>query len=381
VGSAAKNAAKRAEALWVGRHPIHGGISENPLDDRTGMYGEVPTAEEMQLEFGTDVNPFEVGEELESRDERFLGQRRAMGAGIQSRSAMQGAESAYDDLGPSAYASMGPSGYGDIAFDPNRMGESQDYFASVMTDPVDAIAEADYARRQAQAEQMRRSHSEAALAEQEMRGQGGAGDRILSELSGTQAMAGDLYHAGLGANATSQMRRDSAAGSLGDISERMARGDLDASSIRASGMDAYEANRASGLDAFGANAAAGRDAFATNQAGALDDWANNRYEDYYGVQTRNADRGQDVDMQNWTRGNMVNDQNTSAQNDVNYHNKILAPQQEFSSLMGVTAGASGQHQATSNLLADEKARRDARTDAYIDRALNTASNLSKSQGK
>ncbi len=419
MATAADKRAKKAELIWSGYNEIHGGPEERPLENRTGMFGEVPTAKEMQLEYGTDVKPFEVGDELGAEKEYWLNPMQAASVGLQAGSAMTNATSAYgqmdpsayerlgpssyDSMAPSAYGNLRPSAYGSLSFDPNRMGESQDYFASVMSDPVDDIAEADYARRQGQAEQMRRSHSEAALRDAEMRGQGAAGDRILAELSGNQAMAGDMYQAGMDANATSQMRRDSAAGSLADVSDRIGRGELEANAARASGLDTYGLNRSAGLDAYGANQAAGRDSydlnraggldayganqasgldtFATARAGAIDDWGGRQQDYFYDAQNRNVDRMTEANQQNWMRQNMVGDQNTSAQNDTTYHNKILAPQQEFTGLRDVAAGASGQYQASSNLLADEKARRDARTDQYVDRAINAASSLAKSQGK
>lgn len=372
----AEKSARRGEQLYIGRDPKSGNSDLNPLQNRTGLFDEVPTTEEMQLLYGTDVKPFQRGSILHAPEEYFLHsdeQRRL--AGLQPDSAYENASSAYDAMGSSAYKQLGPSAYRKLAFDPNQMGESQDYFASVMRDPTDDIAEADYARRQGQAEQQRRSHADAALAENEMRGQGGAGDRMLAELSGTQAMTGDMYQAGLDANATAQMRRDSAAGSLADVSERMGRNTLDADTARASGLDAYSSNRASALDAYGANRAAGRDAFTGAKAAGMDDWANNQYDYFYDTQTRNTDRFEDANLQNWLRGNSVNDQNTSTWNDTTYHNMILAPQQEFRNLEGVVAGATKQYEATTNLLADEKARKDARTDAYVDRTINAVSNL------
>jgi hypothetical protein len=317
------------------------------------LRGQIPSADSLQLEFGTDVKPYETGDAFVAPEEQFLNQRMAQNRGLQSQSAMQGETSAYDELGKSAFDVMDASVFKDLGFDPNRMGESQDYFSSVMQDPVDDIAEADYARRQAQAEQLRRSHSEAALAEQEMRGQGGAGDRILSELSGNQAMAGDMYQAGLDANAVGQQRRDSAAGAFGDISERIARGHLAADTSRASGLDAFGANRAAGIDAYGTNVASGQDAFTANSAGALDDWANQRYEDYYGVGERNADRGTEAAYENWTRSNTVSDANTDAANDTTRWNKIDAPQQYFGNLGAITAGQSGQLADLANWQAKE----------------------------
>ncbi len=332
----------------------------------------------LEYGYGQDVNPYMYGPALGAGEEQFIANPLlAMGLGLAPGSAITDVSSAYDKLGPSAYEGMGPSAYeglgpsayeqmgpsayGKLAFDPNRMGEAQDYFSSVMQDPIDDISEADYARRQRQAEQARRSQMDAALAAAEMKGQGAYGDALQADLMASQAMAGDMYQAGLDANAVAQARRDSAAGSMGDISERIARGEFDADTARAlgldryasdraggmdtyateraGGMDTYATNRASGLDTYGTNVAAGQDEFAGTKASTLDDWYNQRYEDFYDVQNRNVDRAQEANQLTWDRYNATSDANTALQNQTNQWNRIGAPKQQYDWLSNAYGGA------------------------------------------
>jgi len=299
-------------------------------------------------------------------------------------SAWTGLESAYDSLGPSAFSDseMGPSafqgyesefaGAGPSAFDPmafdasalEGMGRGRDYFGGVMESGTDAVAEAEYARRQQQAEQLRRSNTEAALSDLEMRGQGGMGNRLLAEMSNSQAMIGDVYGAGLDANAIAQQRRDSAAGTYADVSEGMGRAQLDADALRARGMDDHEiarmmgidsaeearsagldlnsTTRAAGLDRFAVEGAAGRDTAAGEQAAGVDAFTNADWDRWMEGQQMEGDWGMEADTFNANRVHSTDDANIGMLNENTGWNAVGAPQQRFDNETTVTAGMTDQ---------------------------------------
>lgn len=339
-------------------------MQEAALAEWEGLRDFAPSLESMRMEFGEDgdIRPYDVGAKLEPEQMERLSRLKAREMGLQDDSAMLGKHSAFGAPGfesefgglESAYGDLGPSAFGDLDFDSGRMGEAENYFGELMHSGTDAIAEADYARRTGDAERARRSHTDAALADLEMRGQGSMGGQLLAELSGSQGMASDMYEAGLDASAVAQARRDSAAGSLADISERRGRGQLDADTARALGLDDYSQMTAAGLDAFGieraagadrfaVDAATGRDAFTVDQAGALDDWANKRYEDFYGVEEFNAGARGDANAANFERANMIGDANTDMRNNASYWNRFGAPQQQFQNQATIAAGKTGQY--------------------------------------
>ena len=168
-------------------------------------------------------------------------------------SSWEAARSAYEDRGPSAWEGA-TSAFGDAGKD------SKGYYRDLMkSGGTDAISERDYQKRKQDAEQNRRSNTEAALRDLEMRGQGNSGGTLLAELSNQQAATGDIYSAGLDAAATAQARRDNAAASLGGLEMQ-----------GAAGTDAFSGLTNSGLDRFSGENAEGRDAFTGNKNTGLD---------------------------------------------------------------------------------------------------------------
>jgi len=239
-------------------------------------------------------------------------------------SAWAGQESAFSQLGPSAFATAGPSAYEGVQFDPEAlaaMGQSSGYFGDVMQSGTDAQAEAEYARRQQQAEQLRRANTEAALAQLDMSGQGGMGSQMLAELSNQQAMVGDVYQAGLDTNAFAQQRRDSAAGSRADIAERMGRGQLDADALRAAGVDEYTIAQLTGEDRFAADTAAGVDAFTGDQAAGVDAFTNADWDRWLTAQETEGDWDMEGQTFNATRDQVVDDANIKQDNEFTLFNR------------------------------------------------------------
>ncbi len=188
--------------------------------------------------------------------------------------AWDGAQSAFDALGGSAYGELGPSAFEGLQLSPEQlaaMGESRDYYGALMRgDGRDAISEAEYRGRVADAEQVRRASTEAALEAEEARGSSSAGGRILAEQVASQAQVGDMHRAGLDASALAQKRRDAAAGSYYDASRGIAQDQFGADAQRAGGLDAFGQNQAAGLDAYGTRVASGQDAFDASRYGAMD---------------------------------------------------------------------------------------------------------------
>ena len=78
----------------------------------------------------------------------------------------------------------------------------------------DATAEAEYDRRRQQAEQQRRSNTEAVSQQMELRGMGGGGLDALGALTSGQGAVTDQYAGGLAANAMRQGNMQHAAGQM-----------------------------------------------------------------------------------------------------------------------------------------------------------------------
>jgi hypothetical protein len=337
----AKQKDAEAEALW---------------EDLRRKSGAMAGSDQLDWGPNGDIRPYYAGDPLEAVRQQTLNAGPSRWFGTSSAYQDLG-PSAYSDerLGPSAYETMGPSAYSELNFDPeasSEMGASRDYFADVMRDGTDDIAEAEYQRRAAEAEQNRKATTDAAMRDLEMRGQGAASDALLAELQGAQGAASDRYQAGLQANATAQARRDAAAGSRADVAERMGRGTLDADTARALGLDTYAANRAAGLDTYGVNQAAGLDAYDTTRAGGMDDysgrswdaqdaWKRGNMDDWYDVQDWNTGQQSDVNLANWNRNNSVNDSNTQSFNQNSAWN-AGSEQRAFDNALSVTAGQTGQ---------------------------------------
>lgn len=289
-------------------------------------------------------------------------------------SSWSGYQSAYEGMGPSSYAQLGPSAYGDLAYDSGALeglDASAGYYRNLMTGGSDPIAEADYARRTAQAEASRRANTDAALAQLEQRGQGNANAGLLAELSNQQASVSDQYLAGLGAQAMAAARRDAAAGSAADIAAQRGQGMLAADTARAGGLDQYGMQRAAGqdqyaqaraagldtagaaqaagLDQYGMQRAGGADTYATSKQNALDDfamnrmkmaddWANKQYDRYYQNQQFNAGQYEHANDRNMDRQWGAGDANTDLWNQSAYYNNMTAPQSRFDQRGALAAG-------------------------------------------
>lgn len=261
---------------------------------KTG-YGQIP--EPQQLTWGEDVVPYEVGGPLELKGFD------AVSAGP---SEWEDLQSAWEDL------NVDKTGRGRL----NRMGG---YFEGLTKDPIDAIAEADYARRQADAEQMRRANTEAAMRELEARGMGGGGQQLLAELSNQQASVGDQYQAGLDVNAAAQARRDFAAGKAGELGMNLWGEDARQAEAKAAGRDRFAGERATGVDAR-SEADAGRGQEAAKFT---------------------AEEGNKGATETWNRTNTVSDKDVDKQNTLYWWNKVGGPQQHFENYMDVTRGVTG----------------------------------------
>lgn len=217
-----------------------------------------------------------------------------------------GRTSAWDDA-QSAYDALGPSAYEGLELSPEQlaaMGEGRDYFGALMRGGGrDAVSDAEYARRTADAEQVRRASTDAALEAEEMRGGGSAGARVLAEQVASQGQASDLHRAGMDANALAQQRRDAAGSRYYDMSRGIAQDEFSA-----------DATRAGGLDAYGTTVAGGQDRFTGAQASGLD-----QSQQYYDALAQDAARynaGQYTGAAdaNWSRGNYVADANVDVAN-------------------------------------------------------------------
>lgn len=114
----------------------------------------------------------------------------------------------------------GPSSWEDFAGQ-----DSIDYFRDVMDGGgKDAVSEAEFAQKRAQAEQADRAQREAGMRSMETQGLSGSGVELAGDLAGQQARTQSLYQGGLEAAAMAQNRRDMA----GSEVYRMAGGQADA---------------------------------------------------------------------------------------------------------------------------------------------------------
>ena len=169
-------------------------------------------------------------------------------------SAWKDSASAFDDIGPSAWKDA-TSAYDTAGKD------TEGYYRGLMNSGgTDAISERDYQKKRQDAELLRKSNTNAALADLEMRGQGSAGGSLLAELSNQQAAVGDVYSAGLDAAATAQARRDNAASGLGALEMQGASGADALSALTNNGVDGWAQRNAAGQDTFSGNRNQGLDA-------------------------------------------------------------------------------------------------------------------------
>lgn len=331
---------------------------------------------------------YDPGQLQQANTARYLDPAKASELGIRTGTAAMddggswwaGDESAFSGMEPSAWDSygsefgnLGPSAYGDLAYDEQALSgldQAGDYYGGLMTSGSDPIAEADFQRRTAAAESSRRANTDAALAQLEQRGQGNANAGLLAELSNQQASVSDQYLAGLDANAMAAARRDSAAGSMADVSQARGAGMLAADTARAGGMDSFAQNRAAGMDAAGASRAAGQDAygmgraqgqdaftgaqntgldsFAQNRMQMVDDWNRGMIDDYYGNAEFNAGQQQHSNDRNMDRQWGASDANTDMYNNAQYYNSVTRPGQQFNQGMAVTGGVSNANMGVAN---------------------------------
>lgn len=230
------------------------------------------------------------------------------------------------------------SAYRGLGYDPRQskaMGEAAGYYGDLMRNGGrDAQSEAEYGRRIADAEQIRRAQTEAALAAEEARGGGSAGSRVLAEQAASQAQVGDAYGAGLDANALAQARRDNAASQYFGLSKGL-------------GDTLWNAGtqRAAGLDAFTQSSNAGLDAFQQNKLNALDYTAQQNASNRFAADAYNADKESNAANMNWDRSNYVNDANADTWNAAysgNAANQGAATGTYMSALTGADATRFGQ---------------------------------------
>lgn len=157
------------------------------------------------------------------------------------------------------------SAFGDVAYSKDAlrgMGEGSEYFGDLMRGGGrDAVSEAEYSRRVADAEQRRSAQTEAALAAEEARGGSSAGSRVLAEQAASSGQIADTYRAGMDANAMAQQRRDAAAGRYFDTQKGIGDTRFGADFDVAGGLDAFKASKNTALDNVAAQNAA-----ATQQA-------------------------------------------------------------------------------------------------------------------
>lgn len=261
--------------------------------------------------------------------------------------------SAFNSRDPSAFGDMS-SAFGDVSYDQDalsRMRGGGDYFENLSSGGTDPIADAQMARRVAEAEGSRRANTDAALAAEEARGAGSGSGRLLAELSNQQASVGDQYLAGLDANAMAAARRDMAAGRGAEIGQMIgseqraldtarAQGLDTNATARAQGLDTYSDQNATGLDRYGVATDSGMDDFAQGRMQGMDDWAQGQYQNYYGVSGNNADRQQGVNTRNTARGQSVADSNVDIWNNAANYNTVDRPQTAFQQNYDMTQGHS-----------------------------------------
>lgn len=393
----ARKSGKRAEQQWT---DLQGAYDKDEVwDPVTGQWrsnmapGSLFITDDPQQmntpgalrEYGYGANEYGINED-------FLDPTEASAQGLQGMSAFDprmfdgssnwaGTGSSFASRDPSAFggvesefSGLDPSAFEGVAYDQDalsRMRGGGDYFADLSSGGSDPIAEAQFARRAAEAEASRRANTDAALAAEEARGAGSGSGRLLAELSNQQASVGDQYLAGLDANAMAAQRRDFAAregANIGQMigSERRAldtsraQGLDSAAQERARGVDAFGAERARGLDTYTDQNARGQDAFntsrnqglddfATERMAGMDDWAQQRYTDYYGTSERNAARDQSAMESNVGRMRNIDDNNVVMRNTASTYNAVERPQAEFGNRNTMAQGGSNAATGTAGI--------------------------------
>lgn len=301
-----------------------------------------------------DISPYDVGAPLTPTD---YGTSHAADlsdpyAGLGN--AFEGKTSAWGGLPGSAFEGTQSAATG-LEYDPQALAgqrSAASYFGDLGRSGTDPIAEADYARKVAEAEQHRKGNTDAALQALEMRGEGNAGGQLNARLGGLQDTANSEYQSGLDFAAMKAGRRDAATAqgaginaSIGGQLEKTAMdraaaedkynfyklsGIDDVAAKKASGLDQFELNAASGTNQFGVNKAAGQASFGLGKSGQQDAYALHAHDVAH----------QDT-LAGWERGNSVNDTNTGLGNQTATFNKVTAPQQVFGNQVTKTAGVTG----------------------------------------
>jgi hypothetical protein len=305
----AKKIQNQATGMWTGgaKDPLHPNMvfdpkSGNMVPENTGVFGEIPSEEQTQLNYGSgadSINPYAPGP----------------GYIAAKMDPWHTGTSAYDDRNASAY--------GGLALDPEAragMEKSLAYSQGMQNNPFDAQAEADYQRARNKSELSRRSSTEAALSNLEGRGMSGSGDALLAQLEGAQGSAGDTYQAGLDRAAMGAARRDAAAQNAGQMSATLGQNQAQ-----------VDESKANGLDAYGNAGAQGKDAYA--QWNAQHNFDTGKY---------NADALTQQLKDQSQRQQSVADANTGAHNQTVTYNHTQAPQQHFNNTMAAMGGATGQ---------------------------------------
>ncbi len=344
--------------------PILVGPGQTPPPGSKPMGGEGSSLQHMGATPAGpgDINPYEVGAPLPTTD---YGTSAATGlvdpySGVTN--AFEGMTSAYKDLPPSAFEGT-QSAATDMAYDPQALAGQRgaaDYFAELGKTGTDPIAEADYARKKAEAEQGRKANTDAALQALEMRGQGNAGGQLTARMSGLQGTANSEYQSGLDYAAMKAGRRDAATAQGANIQHTIGTDLEKTAADKAAAIDKYDFYKLSGMADRAAKKAAGLDAFDVNAATQTNAFGMNKASGESGrqlsqAQTMDAYRQHAKDVQHgdtltgWGRGNQVSDANTELGNQTSTFNSVTAPQTRFGNdvtkLNGVTGANAGVGQA------------------------------------
>lgn len=233
------------------------------------------------------------------------------------------------DLGDAESALWDPntSGIGYVAPEFDTTGKdattgSLDYFQDLISNGGhDAVADAAYEKRVADAAQTARGQREAAIMDAREQGTYDGGAGLMAELMAASDLSRDAHSAGMEAEAIAQARRDNAATSAGTLGSTLYSTDSH-NALESAGME-NDFNRVLG----DWNAELGRD--------------------------RANLRGQEA-TSTWNRNNTARDANTAQINDAKIRNAGI-PQQQFENSRSIVAGKTGQLNNASQLHMDASA--------------------------
>lgn len=285
-----------------------------------------------------DISPYKAGPGLAAPEFKP-----SAAEGLTSGFADPSVHSAFADLGPSAFTDATSEGK-NIGYDAGAERGQRDaagYFSELSRTGGDPIAEADYQRRAADAEQSRKANTLAALQQVEMSGLGNAGGELTARTGSIQDATNSKYQAGLDATAAAAARRDSAATSGANISHTLG-SDLEKTQTdKAAAVDKFNFYKMSGLDAAAAAKAAGIDSFTAKSLSAQDQEAIQKAGLIDATNNHATDLKYDAATKTWTRNNATTDANTELGNQTSTFNKVSAPQQAFSNSVTKTSGIAG----------------------------------------